>query len=357
MPVLGHGGSLELSREPSNPVVIPSLAINSSLDTITLSEPSYWSGDQVQLTCANGLPLHHVATGGSSPTTGTEPDAPDGYGVYAGSMWFIGYNKLHIADDNDEYYKPLNSDSQSFYAQPSQTGLTVTASYYIHRDQLDRISFYTTQSAALKGTTDQRIPLYKVDVSGLILSSAGNSTYLNTLDACAVSIKDLDLNADQEEKLLRTVCSISAALNDNDTTNYSTWRIQAYLSNWTLNLSAPEVDTTALGERFGESVKSLVTGGGSMDFLIEYAALDNNRNDSTSLLKLLLLTQKGCKATAKFYMFKDRAEMGFVLPGSLYYETDLMITSEAINTRAEDIIAGSLDFVTVGAINLRMGNS
>jgi hypothetical protein len=57
-------------------------------------------------------------------------------------------------------------------------------------------------------------------------------------------------------------------------------------------------------------------------------------------------------------MIVDRPEGGAtLLPGDLFYETELLVTSVAVNTRATDIIAGSLNFVTVGEIALRMGTN
>lgn len=355
MPVLGNGGSLVLQREAPEPLVLPALAINSLVNAILVRDPGFWTGDAVRLTCFNGLPFDNRAD--TAPGAELGPDAPDGYAIYHGSQWHLGYNKSHITDEGDPYYKPLLQDGESFYTESSQTGLTQSATFYIYRDQLDRISFYPTRAQAFTGNPSERVSLSLVNISGLILSAAGNSTYNGILDQCAYQIRDLDLNATQEERPLRVVCPSSAALDPKDTLSQTQWVIQAYLNDWTLNLSAPEVDTTALGERFGDSVKSLVTGGGTLDFLVEHAALPDGHQDPIVLLHLLLLTQKGCKAKARFYMFKDRQERSYILPGSLYYETDLMITSEAINTRSGEIIAGSLDFVTVGSIALRVGTN
>ena len=46
------------------------------------------------------------------------------------------------------------------------------------------------------------------------------------------------------------------------------WTVMCDVKEWSLELDAPSVDTTGVGEKF-EAVKSLVTGGGSADFFID----------------------------------------------------------------------------------------
>jgi hypothetical protein len=51
----------------------------------------------------------------------------------------------------------------------------------------------------------------------------------------------------------------------------------------------------------------------------------------------------------------DSVERPELLPGDLYYECDILITNNAINTRADALIVGSASFVTTGPIQLRIG--
>jgi len=44
-----------------------------------------------------------------------------------------------------------------------------------------------------------------------------------------------------------------------------------------------------------------------------------------------------------------------LLAGDLFYECEILITNNAINTRADALIVGSASFVTTGPIQLRMG--
>lgn len=359
MAVLGSGGQLRLKREAPEPTVLRPGDLHLASRSIYMRNPAFWSGDEVTLSSANGLPLD----------TGTNgPDCPDGHGTYAGSDWFLGSNRSHLVDDTSLFYKATNTSP--FYLRESDTDLTTTATYYIYRDQLDRLSFYTNRADSLRGDPSKRVELYRVDFRSLIVSATGTAEYESAIAICSADIGDYNFSDAQDEVTLASICDFApdyldppawiteydnADLTPRYYINGANWMIQAYLSEWTLNLSAPEVDTTAVGERFGESVKSVVTGGGTMDFLIERTETGDFEQDSTAMLNMLLMTEKGCKADAQFWMIQNREERCINLPGSLYYETQILITSIAINTRATDIIAGSLNFVTVGEIALRMG--
>jgi hypothetical protein len=56
------------------------------------------------------------------------------------------------------------------------------------------------------------------------------------------------------------------------------------------------------------------------------------------------------------YGREERVERPELLPGDLFYETDILITNSAVNTRAGELIVGTANFVTTGPIQLRMGS-
>lgn len=342
MAILGVGGSLELIREAPSPVVLSPYAIDDVSNSIVATDNAYWTGDQVRLTSANGLPVD---------TSNNGPDSPDGYAMYFGSRWFLGYNKQHVTSSEQPYFLPAPNDSSDFYARPDVTGLTTALSFFIFRDQLDRLSFYPTRDLALAGESANRINLYDVDISSLILSPAGNVSYNTILDAAAAQLRDYVQSTDEETELGRLV---ELTPDPADALSAGEWVVQAQLREWSLNLSATEVDTTALGERFGDSVKSIITGGGQLDFLIDRRIEASNAQEPAVLLNLLMITNQGGKARARFYLFKDREGSGIILPGSLYYETEILVTSEAINLRPDEIVAGTLSFVAVKQVKLLM---
>lgn len=365
MALLGYGGRLRLKREAPEPTVLRPGNLHVGSNSIYMRNPAFWSGDQVTLSCANGLPIDTANNG---------PDCPDGYATYFGSEWVLGSNRDHVTGNNTAFY---GTNSDPFYMRTEECGLTSKEVFFIYRDKLDRISFYNTRTDALNGDPDERVPLYKVDFNGLIVSPTGSTEYENAIATCAESIGEYTFSDVQDEVSLDSICDFAPDYTDPPSwiTEYDNadltpryfinagedgtlWVVQADMQNWSLNLNAPEVDTTAVGERFGDAVKSIVNGGGSLDFLINRKTQDGE-SDSTLLLRLLLLTEKGCKAEAEFWMVTNRpgnATYG-LLPGDLYYAADVLITSSAVNVRPDEIIAGSVNFVTVGEIALRMGTN
>lgn len=367
MPVLGHRGKLWLRREAPEPVVLYVNSVNFGNNTLYLNNKGYWSGDEVSISCNLGLPIDF----------GDGVGCPDGHAVYFGSDWLLGSNRSHITSDTDEFY---TNEEAFFYLREEDVSLNDIASVFVYRDQLDRISFYINQEAALRGAPADRIPLSRVDFGSLLLAPWGSSDYQNALLLCTQSLDYSDYqNSDvRDEATLASLCqfapsysSPTAGVGDynnadirprssiNRTPDRSIWSIQGDLSDWSLNLTSQEIDTTALGEKYGESIKALITGGGTFDFLVSRRAINDAnglpRTDSTLLLRLLLMTEKGCNVDAQFWMIDSQPDACGLLPGDLFYETRLMITSIAINTRAAEIIAGSANFVTIGSIDLRAG--
>lgn len=203
--------------------------------------------------------------------------------------------------------------------QPPGPVYPSSVTLYIYRDQLDRISFYNTRAQALRGDPLERLTIFPTSLPFTIINGIPPSSF-NT-----AQVKD--------------------------------WKIQANIVDWTLNLSVAQIDTTSLGDHFNDAVKAgIVTGGGSFNFLLDRENFGDTYQDSSYLLDLLLLTDTGCKASTEFWMIRNRPSTtcANLLPGSLYYTADILITSSAINTSAENIINGSIEFVTVGEIGLRM---
>lgn len=310
MTVLGEGGRLRLRRETPSPVLViadPN-EIDPETSSIVVADGRIWDGDEIRLTAARGVPFNvrdmGILNGASLPI----PDCPDGYNMYAGGPWLPSSVRSHIQFEDSRFYR--NDNSIPFYVTAAAVGLTTTRTYFAYKDQLDRVSFYGNRAAALRGGLEDRIPLFRVDFGQLSLQ---------------VLIRDRD------------------------------WSFQGQLAEWTLNLTASEVDTTALGEKFGDAIKSLITGGGSFNFLIDRRDLEEE-HDATFLLNLLLIVERGCEAEAEFWMIPNRdPSVDYLLPGSLYYAANIMVTAQALNTRATEIIAGSVNFVTVRQIALRMG--
>ena len=296
MAVLGYGGKLRLKREPAAPCAVEPDQIDFVNEVITSLCPGYWNGDHVEVDCFPG-------------------SDPDGYASYFGSKWELGGNRTQITAEDDIFYKTPSEqyptgqfgDAAQFYVQPGSGPPCVPGDWWIHVDELGHISFYDSRCKALAGCLDDRQDIENI----------GDSFIITPYD--------------------------------------SEWHIVCDLREWSVELSAPAVDTACVAEKWGNAVKSLVTGGGSTDFLIDRTCLDDNQENSIALMKLLLMTEKGCKAEAQFWMVNRGTECGVdcdLINGSLYYEADVLITQTAVNVRPTEIVAGTAQFVTTGAIRL-----
>lgn len=353
MAVLGIEGYVRFRREAPDPIVVPSSALRADLNTLQLVTSDYWNGDEVYLVTPNGLPLSTDAL-------------PEGVGCYFGSFFELGPNRIHVTAEDDEYYVTTNNNV-FFYNRGTPVN---TGTYFIYRDQLGRASFYTNRAAALAGTASGRVDLRQLDFKFVVIAPDGTSDYNNSLAECVGAAGEYRISDVTDEVTLASVCNFSptylqpvAGTAEYDDAELSLrrqiggfpWIIQGELREWSLELNGENVNVTAVGQKFGESVKSIVSGGGTFDFFVDRRTNEASY-DSTSLMQLLLMTEKGAKAEAEFYMITDRVETRNALaPGDLYYKCDILITNTAINTRTAEAIVGTAQFVTTGAIDLKMG--
>ena len=355
MAVLGTNGIVRLRRDAPSPIVLPISVARADIDVFLVRSQEFWNGDEVRLLSPDGLPLSTDAL-------------PSGVGCYFGSFWELGLNRIHVTAETASYYV-TDDDSVYFYNRGTPIN---SATYYIYRDKLDRISFYNTRAEALGGSRDDRIDIKQLDFKYIIVSAAGTEEYDNAIAECVAAAGEYRLSDVTDEVTLESICDFpplflqpvagsaeydDAELQPRRWINGFPWIVQGCIAEWSIELDAAGINTTAVGDKFGENVKSIVSGGGTFDFDIDRKA-SSDSYDATALMQLLPLTEKGCKAEAEFYMIYGREESGSrpdLLPGDLFYECDILITNSAVNTRAGQIIVGTANFVTTGPIELRMG--
>jgi hypothetical protein len=138
------------------------------------------------------------------------------------------------------------------------------------------------------------------------------------------------------------------------------WAFQGHIKKWDLKLGGNTVDTGAIGEKFGNSLKAAVTGSGSFDFLLNFVENSNGAHDIDIILRMALMIENDATGRCKFYL-KQRTEPRSVniggnavvfLPGSVYYSTSILLIDTSINTTADNFIEGSANFATVGPVRL-----
>ena len=148
----------------------------------------------------------------------------------------VGLVPAYVADIPFEWRYNLEMVD---YTEPYPAALGATPyknQLYISVDQLDRIAFYRNRNSALRNIKADRESLDAIQAS-------------DTLE-------------------IRLV---------ND------WRLECGLTQWTLNLDAQELDTTSLGDKFFNGVKSTIKGGGTFDFLVDRETYDSNNATIISL--------------------------------------------------------------------------
>lgn len=376
MAVLGAGGKLYLRRDAPEPCLIDGLALDNDDDSLISNCPNFWTGD-------------HVIAGCLPTDNGLYPPNPSGWATYFASRYFLGPNRTHIENQDDPFYKNAGQeypdgqadDDAQFYAREGDVadGEEILGcrdnDYWIHVDQLGRVSFYNDRCSALRGCKDGRVALEGPVAGSIGLAPYGTTEYNNATWECFAEFTQYNQANVQDTVTLESICGYAPDYQspEADTGEYDNadlvprginagqpwpyWSILCDLREWTLELSAPSVDTTAISEKFGEAVKSLVTGGGATEFLIDRKCYDDNHDNGVMLMKLLMMTEKGCKASARFFLV-DRSDeacgpqCGEQIAGDLYYEADLLVTASAVNVRPTEILAGTANFVTTGEIRL-----
>jgi hypothetical protein len=372
MAVLGVGGRLKLKREAPSPCILSDEGLNADQNYYASICDGYWTGDQITVDC---LPV----------SNGKFPPNPAGYASYYGSKWFLGPNRTQIDSNRDKFYKNSSEDypdgqfgdNAQFYARTGDVSggeeipPCTPGDYWIHIDELGRVSFYDSRCKALAGCTKDQIQLESVGDS-IVIAPYGSIDYVNAVWQCLKNLGEYRFSDGQDTVTLVSICEDpplyqkpEAGPNEYNNADLQPrglnqgkaapfWEILCEIREWSLELDAPAVDTTSVAEKWGNAVKSLVTGGGSAEFFIDRVCHEQGQADSLTLMKLLLLTEKGSKAEMQLWMI-DRPGCGVdcdLIQGDLYYETDVLVTRNAINVRPTEMIAGTAQFVTTGEIRL-----
>ena len=343
MAVIGNGGVLEISREIPDAVALTSARINtgSAPYTISLNNQAYWAGDRVIIAAADGVPFDVNGDGYA--------DAPDAHGFYTGSIWALGPSRDTLGSNAYQ----TGGDAGDFYNTSITTGLATQIDGYISRDTLDRIRLWTSSNAGHSESGTEEV-LSNVKPGNFIIAYySSDSNYTTALNSAATTLQNLTLPS-SEQRLASVITLPSGFDSVCDQANRS-WELQCDLKEWVMSIDASNLDTTAIGETFGESVKSLVRGAGSLTFFAEHSYTQGEQ-DGLALLRLVLLTQNQCNTKARFYLYKDRADNAGRIGGSVYYECSIMLTNTRLNTRATEVIAGTADFVAVSDIRLKVAS-
>ena len=310
---------MTLEREAPEPLVVRGEDLNDRLDALDVDADHYWSGDKVTLFCPGGLPTDY---------------RPMGTAMWGDSTrWKVGTSREHCPRPDSKWWRPGNP---KFWEQ-KQPDHTEQRTAWVHVDVLGRVSFYPDQASALDGDPRQRLPMERFGYRRMLVFPYGEGPYQTAVRG---AFERWDSGPFRQALL-----GLDKALKPN-------WTFVCGLKGWDLETDAASIDTTPLGVRFGEAVKSLVTASGSMNILIDRKkhALDGAR-----LLQLVLMTEKGCNARAQFWVAMDRPGGCDEPVGSLFYDVEVMLVSSSLRIDLDDAVRGTIAYASTGEVRLRMG--
>jgi len=118
------------------------------------------------------------------------------------------------------------------------------------------------------------------------------------------------------------------------------------------DMNATTLDLEAIGQSFGDYAKGAAKGAGSFNGEMDHSRVTGEQS-GLGLLRLMMLTQQGSKARARFQLVDQRtSNVAEHVKERIFYETDILLGSSSVNTSATDVILISAQFVATGQIRL-----
>lgn len=373
MAVLGQFGTVELSREWPAPTALADERLQRGpAPSIDLSNLAFQSGDEVLLVGLRGVPLG-IGTSGAAP-------CPDGHAFLTGGTAPVGPALAARAAGGGFW---SSNTSLPFWESAATVGLQQTTTAYLHRDEMDDVRFYGTELDAINGGSQGLIPLRNVAPGPLLIlpaSTSGGSLTLTTTSGFQLTtlsgntLVSLPSGADYIAaalQLLQAIAGVEIPGGEQPADNLAPvpqiltdtaadleqrgWLMQCDLSEWVFETDATQLDQDAIGQAFGESAKGTLRGAGSFNGEIDHSRVAGEQS-GLGMLRLMMLTEQGSKARARFQLLDQRGASLPLVPERVYYETDIMLGKSSVNTSATDVIRMSAQFIATGRIRLVQQN-
>jgi hypothetical protein len=341
MAILGYEGIVELSREwPAPTVLADSRLQRGSSPSLDLSDQAFQSGDEVVIIALRGVPLG-IGTAGFAP-------CPDGHAFWTGGETAVG--PALAARTAGGTFWSANAGAP-FWESQATVGFVQSVIAFVSRDELDNVRFYSNEVDAINGEAQGLIPLRNVSSGPMLILPASMATGYN-----AAALQLLQLIAGLEipggEQPAENLAPVPEILTDTAAdVEERGWLMQCDLTNWVFETDVAQLDETAIGQDFGESAKGTLRGAGSFSAIIGHEFVSGS-NSSVGMLRLVMLTEQGSKARAKFQIADHRNSGSSSIPERLFYETDILLNKATVNTQFDDVIRLNADFVATGRIRL-----
>jgi hypothetical protein len=331
--ILGYGGSIQLSREWPIPTVFPQSSLTGA-GTLLCREKAFWTGQRVLIYSHLGLPLR-INGAAYAPS-------PDGHRFWGG-LGVMGPNTDHRTNDAGIFWDA--SDASPFWEDATSTGFTQTTSAYIYRDRLDRISFYSSEIGAINKSQDLLIPFSQVQFDNLLIAAYDPATeYIAAVEALGEVIFYESPQA--EEPATNYVDLPSLITGAADDPERRGWSTLVACKEWTLQTDPTVLDTTAIGEDFGDSVKDVVRGSGSFNGFVPVGQSQSGKIDAKDFVRLMLMTETGSKASARLRI-QDESGVGNCKEECVWIECDILLGPGELSATFDNAVSYSSQFVVV----------
>ena len=178
---------------------------------------------------------------------------------------------------------------------------------------------------------------------------------IHLFDTFAKAIEGLQANA-------LTLVAPSSAKDVLITTKNDNFRHLAKVRDFEMTTSREQVDLTNLGDEFRNQYEAgLISGQGSMNCIWEHSYESEDRANNYGadpefpfyLAQLVVRTQQGSDFDGVFYLYRDNNNA----LNNVYYEANCIITNVAVTVSASEIIETRIEFITNGAIALKIGDA
>lgn len=344
MAIAGRYGTLELKREWAAPTAVSTGAITG--DAITLENQCFWRGDRILLMSQRGMP---ILLDGEAYAR-----CPDGYSFYNDGVFDTGPG-VAARTVGDQFYAA--SDSAAFY----ETDLVKDDRQYCHmsRNEMDDVQFYQKEEESWAGEAINRYDVANIDFGSLLFVPSPSGTFDNSLVTKGIENLPPDI-ADNGEITVEEFWPDDVRNNVreliNDQSRASDWERVTSLTGWIFEMNAGVLDQSAIGDKFGEHVKGLLQGAGSLEGVMDCSEEGQNL-DSSALLKYALMTEEGSKAKARFTIATTQARCvndggaGTRSP-AMQYLADILVSNSAINITTDDLIRVNIEFIATGTCKL-----
>lgn len=345
MAVLGQFGTVELSREWAAPTALADDRLQRGPSpSLDLSDLAFQSGDEVLLVGLRGVPLG-IGINGAAP-------CPDGHAFWTGGETTVG-PALAARTASGGFWSA--NDSLPFWESAATVGFQQSTTAYIHRDELDDVRFYGSELDAINGSSQGLIPLANVSPGSLLILPASavagySAAALQLLQAIdGLEIPDGEQPAGNLAPVPQILTDTAADVEERG------WLLQCDLSEWVFETDATQLDQDAIGQAFGESAKGTLRGAGSFNGEIDHSRVAGDQS-GLGMLRLMMLTEQGSKARARFQLLDQRSASLPLVPERVFYETDILLGKTSVTTGATDVIRMSAQFIATGRIRLMQEN-